>query len=154
MLTNKNLVELVGISTIPPKNFSNIKVMQIAKKTILKDDYLDITKITKITVKAIINNSLIFNSATGENLSLKKLSGKKLLIDAILLFKIQYISNTIHKKIQILNINIPVIQSIVLQESILESDLLSPSIYIEDVFYNILTSRSLYLQTSLFISYD
>ena len=154
MLASKNLVELVGISKIPNKNFSNIKIMQTTKTISLKVDYLDITKITKITVKSIINNSLIFKTATGENLSLKKLSGKKLLLDAILVFKVQYLSNNIYKKIQILNVNIPIIQSIVLNKSILENDLLTPSIYIEDIFFNILTPRILYLQASLFISYD
>jgi hypothetical protein len=155
-----NSISYLGISGSLPTNIEYFKEELFNNIINIPKDRKPIYKITSASVDCKVNSMKLLNTNVQTSNEGQKLSGKKLLVELNLSYRIKYISDSKEKYLYMLKSNVPKVMYIVLPKTINDIPIeeffrkkkivLEP--YIEDIYSESRGANKVYIRTLLLLN--
>lgn len=136
-------VRYTGISTYIPYDISSITQSNISKVFKLDEQYCEVDEVLKVCVDSNIINSRLVKTAQGTSLEGQYLTGWKYISEGVFNIRIDYCGNNPESSIYTYKNQIPFNCSISLAEDTNYNWKIVESIFIEDIFSQVIDSREI-----------
>ena len=153
-------IDYIGISTNLPTDIKFFKEELFSTSRFIKDNQPKIKKIISISIDSKIISTKIINTSKKVSNDGQKLSGKKLLVELNINYKIKYLSTNKEKCLYILKHNITKIIYIVIPsevdnktiEEIIRKKRMGIKTYIEDLYADIRDNEEIYIRNLILVN--
>ncbi|MGL4803491.1 SPOCS domain-containing protein [Paraclostridium dentum] len=150
----KDFIEYNGINIDHRSTFKNFNQVNIDYNFRISDEKREIESINKVWVDAHIDYSEVIKTPIGKSLNGQISTGYKLLVSGDIDIKIEYYSAGSIEVMNIVQGNFPFSNYITLPRDFDIMSIVLPYVYIEDMFCEILNSRTIYNNASLILVAD
>lgn len=149
----KNLIEYSGIvnSSQLPTHMTAFKQLTVEENLTIPTAKPDIEQIVRIMAEAKITSTKIIKTPKGISLEGQKLTGWKVIIEGILLQKIEYVADEPTQSVHSAHFKIPFSTFIVLPCSITNDLVVTIVPYIEDIYAKQLDKRHIFKNITLLL---
>lgn len=139
-----NIVEYIGIAEKLPENIRAYKQFILKDSITLEDRKYGAKDIIKIVANPIITNRRVIKTAEGIALDGEKLTGVKYLIKGFIDLKIYYQENSSIGLLGYKNQSVKFYIAIELEKEFMSSSDLLSTIYIEDIYSEVIDEREVF----------
>ncbi|MGL4731130.1 MAG: SPOCS domain-containing protein [Clostridium sp.] len=148
----RNMVEYCGIAEYIPNDIKAFKQINVDEILQLNEYSPNIKEIVKISVKNNVKHSRIVRTSSGTSLEGQELTGWKFVVKGSLDIRIDYSSNTVGDTLYTFSKNIDFSSFVILPNNYSRSIKVIPSIFVEDIYGEVLDPRSLLINITLLLS--
>lgn len=143
-------LEVSGLADIFPVNPVNFKQLCIQETSTIPSVKPDIEQIVCFTADVAIKGTRVIDTPVGTSVEGQILTGKKLVVDGLILQKVEYISEEPAQSVHAAHFNIPFSTFIVLpaQYSVTPAKVTG---YIEDIFVQSLDKRNILINVTILL---
>lgn len=145
----KELIEYNGIDTSTYENLINFKQFQIENIFEIPNESPDVEQIIKVWVDYDIEEQKIIKTHKGCSCEGQILTGYKVFIYGDLKIKLEYISDKYCNSVHSMNLKLPFSSYTNLDETYNEYSTVCPSVHIEDIYCDQISSRNIYFNITL-----
>lgn len=150
----KDFIEYNGINLDLRTTLKNFNQINIDYNFRISDEKRDIESISKVWVDANIDYHEVINTPIGRSLNGQILTGYKLLVSGAIDIKIEYYSSGCVEVMNIVQGSFPFSSYITLPKDFDVMCIRLPYVYIEDIFCEVLNSRTIYNNVNMTLVAD
>lgn len=138
---NVDLIDYQGVSDYIPKDINSKQEFNIQEVIKIQDKGVFLDEIVKVYAKGRCNYIRKINTPIGVSIDGIKLTGKKALVNASFILRVEYISSNVNNKIYSSKINKEYFTSVILEEEEAIKRKNIATVFIEDILARKINSK-------------
>lgn len=150
----RDLIEYAGIdsysdNTCTIEDTKNFKQTNIDLQLCLPECKPDIEQVVRVKIDKEIINTKIIKTPVGTSLEGQIVTGYKALVMADLIVKVTYVADRCSQSVHSFHVTIPFCEYVVMPKGFNTLGVVTPDIYIEDIYISQCDERCLYASTTI-----
>lgn len=146
-----DLIEVSGLADELPINPVNFKQFSVQETLSIPEVKPDVEQIVSVIAKVVIKSTNVIDTPVGTSREGQILTGKKLVVEGVIVQKVEYVADIPTQKVHAAHFNMPFSTFIVLPSSFELGTPIEVTGYIEDIYIQLLDKRKIFKNVTILL---